>query len=69
MVDTALPLCYCIRVGQEDTTMDIRELETLWTFWNVGGRWTGRRQTGQTVRGGTRAAVLRAAEHFEQYPW
>lgn len=49
--------------------MTTQELETLWTFWNVGGRWTGRRTTGQMVKGGTRAAVVRAAEHFEQFPW
>ena len=49
--------------------MTIQEIETLWTFWNVGGRWTGRRQTGQIVRGGTRAAVVRAAGNFEKFPW
>lgn len=49
--------------------MNIQELETLWAFWNVGGRWTGRRYTGQTVRGGTYLAVFRAAQNFEKFPW
>ena len=48
--------------------MSIQELETVWTFWNVGGRWTGRRTTGQKVFGGTYSAVLRAAENFEKFP-
>lgn len=49
--------------------MTIEEIETLWTFWNVSGRWTGRRCTGQKVRAGTRDAVIRAAQNFEKFPW
>jgi hypothetical protein len=46
--------------------MTVDELKTLWRFWNVGGRWFGRRSTGEEVKAGTRHAALQKAEWFEQ---
>lgn len=49
--------------------MNIDEIETLWTFYNVGGSWIGRRQTGQKVRAETRTGAIRSAQNFEKFPW
>ena len=36
-----------------------------WTFWNVGGKWFGKRLADNVmVRAGTYSAVLFNAEHF-----
>jgi hypothetical protein len=49
--------------------MNVKELETKWTFWNVSGKWFGRRNTGQEVKAGTYISVLRFAQHYEDFPW
>jgi len=45
--------------------MTNRELEYMWTFFDVGKHWLGRRITGEQVRAKTRDAALVKAEKLE----
>ena len=40
-----------------------------WRFWNVSGKWFGRRVTGEQVTAGTYFAVCQKASWFDQHPY
>ena len=48
-----------------DTKMAVENINTKWTFWNVSGKWFGRRVTGETVHAGTYTAALTKAGWHE----